>query len=222
MNRGEVGGRRRRRRDPPVYGRSALLVEVRDYLARGHNVLLLGPRDVGKTAIIRALDLDPATVLDPFMGVSPRLAGAIRLAMDRGGQWVAASRTANRAEMGAVRRLAFRFSTVRVPPLSAHWIRRVLADAYAQFGLDADAVTAAWTADAVRLSRGLPGLAIAIVESAAEERRRVGHLPLPQAAYVLTRMRRVELHSVRDGLGQLPARLRQPGAPGLDGGRGPR
>ena len=42
-------------RAAPLLGRKGVAAEVRGYLARNHNVLLVGPRDVGKTAVIRAL-----------------------------------------------------------------------------------------------------------------------------------------------------------------------
>jgi hypothetical protein len=178
-----------------------VLAEVRGYLARDYNVLLLGPRDVGKTAVIRALRLDGIMVLDPFMGVTPRLAGSIRRAMDRGVQCVAATRTVNRAEMGAVRRLAFRFTTVRVPPLTARWMPRILQAEYAAQGWDAGMVPSAWTEETVRLVHGLPGLAIAVVRAAAELQAQTGRLPSPRRALVEADIQRVELYSAESRFG---------------------
>ncbi|MDE3151233.1 MAG: ATP-binding protein [Gemmatimonadota bacterium] len=193
-----------------LFGRDALLTEVREYLAKQYNVLLLGPRDVGKSAIIRALGLDGVMILDPFMSVAPRLAGSIRRAMDRGVQCVAATRTVNRAEMGAVRRLAFRFTTVRVPPLTARWVRRILATEYAEQGWGTNGVPSVWTEETVRLVDGLPGLAVAVVRAAAEVRARTGHLPSPRTALVEADIQRVELYSAHGQFGARRPVLRSP------------
>ncbi len=200
-----------------LYGREAVLAEVRDYLARDHHVLLLGQRDVGKTAVIRALHMDGTMVLDPFTGVTPRLAGSIRRVMDRGVQCVAATRTVNRAEMGAVRRLAYRFTTVRVPPLSARWIRRILQAEYTAQGWGPDVIPSPWTEETTRLAQGLPGLAIAVVRAAAELRARTGHLPSPRVALVEADIQRVELYTAATALGAPRPVLRPPALPGGDG-----
>lgn len=187
---------------PTLLGRKKELADIRSYLSKRHNVLLLGPRDVGKSAVIHALNRPDLMVIDPFMGVSPRFAGQIRHAIDRGTQCIAATRSVNRAEMGAVRRLAFWFTTVRISPLSAHWIKRVLYAEYAAGPLAADVVTPEWTDAAVQLARGRPGLALAIVRAAASLRERLGFLPSPRVAYVDASIRRVELHRGNKGRGE--------------------
>lgn len=188
----------------PLLGRASVLAAVHDFMARQHNVVLLGPRDVGKTAIIQAIiaTMSPCNlfVLDPFTGVSPHSAGQIRRIMERGIPCIAATRTLDRAEMGAVRRLAFRFTTVRVPPLSAHWIKRLLSAAYDQ-QLNDTVVPSEWTNAIVRLAEGRPGLALALVHAARRWRDQRGVLPSPSTAYIEASIHRVELFRGRDGVG---------------------
>jgi len=198
----------------PLVGRDAVLAEIRRYLAQDHNVLLIGPRDVGKTAIIRALALHGVLLLDPFMGVTPRAAGAIRRAMDRGVQCLAAARSTDRAELGAVRRLVFRFTSVRVPPLPRRWMRQLLAAELARQELDCDAAAPAWMSEVVRLSHGLPGLGVAIIRAAAELRARTGHLPSPRTALVNADIGRVELYASGLQLGSRRPVLRHADVPG--------
>ncbi|MGH7668611.1 MAG: hypothetical protein ACRENQ_03885 [Gemmatimonadaceae bacterium] len=191
----------------PLLGRREVLREIRRYLDRDLSVLLLGPRDVGKSAVIEALRRPDLLILDPLMHVTPRLAGEIRLAMDRGARSVAATRTVDRAEMGAVRRLAYRFTTVRVPPLSSRWMRELVRRICAAHGADAMPAPAEWQDGVVRLSAGLPGVALSIVDAARLWRLEHGRLPSPRAAYVEASIARVELHHAMSGLGVRPPSL---------------
>lgn len=187
----------------PLLGRAPVLAQIHDYMTRQHNVVLVGPRDIGKTAVIRSMIAalpGDFFVLDPFMGISPHAAGQIRRILERGTQCIAATRSLDRAEMGAVRRIAFRFTTVRIPPLSAHWIKRLLRSAYEQHLADM-IVTSEWTDAVVQLAQGRPGVALAIVRAARRWCDQRGVLPSPATAHIEASIRRVELHRTRHGMG---------------------
>ena len=176
-----------------LLGRVDLLEHIRALLSHGHNVLLFGPADVGKSAIIRELEAAGVTarisIIDPFSRVTPRRAAEIRRAMDlHGAQFVAASRSLDRRELGAVRRIVWRFTNVRVTPLPDRLIRRLMLGGTADLGVDGG-IPAAWAKTAAPLARGCPGVALAIVRAAMELASASGKLPSANLAYVIARMK---------------------------------
>jgi hypothetical protein len=170
-------------------GRDHLVAEIGALLDRGHHILVYGPAGVGKSALLEAVTPSGALVLDPFEHVTPHAAATIRLVMDRGRQCLAAARSLDRQLLGAVRRIAWRFTTVRVPPLSDRWMRHVVTDACARAHLPTDATAGPWTGSVVRQSHGRPGLALAIVREAAGIRAIRGALPSPATAAIEAHIR---------------------------------
>jgi hypothetical protein len=179
--------------DEGLLGRGALLQGIEALLHNRHNVLLVGPPDVGKTALVQAVSCRDLALIDPFEGVSVHLAARIRRAMGRGTVHLAAARTLDRRILGAVRRIAFWFTVVQVPPLTDRWMQPLAAREYAALRLPVDLITPRWTSAVLRLARGRPGLALAIVRSAATIRAVRGALPSPASAYIEARMRRAGL-----------------------------
>lgn len=149
----------------------------------GRSVILVGPEGVGKSAIIRSLTLTDVMVVDPFERVSAQRASRIRRAMDRGVTVVAAARTLNRASVGQVGRIVWRFTTIRVPPLSDTLMRRVIADDCVTKRIPAALITSKWIRHVAKIARGRPGIGLTIVSHAAAmcDGRR---LPVPAAAYL--------------------------------------
>lgn len=167
-----------------LIGRGALLAEIRTLLRKGRSVLLVGPEHIGKTAIVQAVAAGGIAILDPFERVSARQGARVRAAMDRGAVFLAAARTLDRSRLGCVGRIAFRFHTVRVPPLPAASMRRLVAGRCAAASLPDSAATRDWVDGVIRVARGRPGVALAIVDEAARVWRRSARLPVPAAAYV--------------------------------------
>ena len=151
--------------------------------------MLVGPAGVGKTALIHAVSEPDAFVIDPFERVSSRQASAIRRSMDRNGLWIAAARTRERARLGHVGRIAWRFEVVRMPPLSDYWMRRLISRAAADAGIGA-AITSDWLRDALQLSAGLPGRALEMVSQAAARRHDRG-LAAPATLYIESAIQQV-------------------------------
>jgi hypothetical protein len=173
-----------------LLGRDELLEVIGSYLRHRSSVLLVGARDIGKSAIIGAVVAPDVTILDPFEGVSPHLAGHIRRAMDNGVVFLAGARSIDRARLGAVRRIAWRFATIRVPPLPTRWMREVARRESVRLGLPPDAGTKRWLRDIVRLSRGHPGRALGMLEAGASVLALKGRLPSPAAALIEASVRR--------------------------------
>ena len=176
-----------------LLGRDDLLEHIRDLLSHGHNVLLFGPADVGKSAIIRDLGADGVTarvsIIDPFSRITPRQAAEVRRAMDlRGAQYLAATRSLDRRELGAVRRIVWRFTNLRVPPLPDRLIRRLMVDPSADLGVDRREIPDAWAKTAAPLASGCPGVALSMVRAAVELFSANGTLPSANLAYVVARM----------------------------------
>ena len=172
-----------------LFGRDELLARLNGLVEAGDDVLLWGPRGVGKTALIAALHPHHATIIDPFEHMHSWHAARVLRAMDRGTQFVAASRSLDRALLGAVRRFAWRFTTVRVPVLTRVWMRRVVVRECQLNRIPMSRVTDAWVRAAVRLAKGCPGAAIALVRVAAERHALTGNLPSPIAAQIEARVR---------------------------------
>jgi hypothetical protein len=167
-----------------LLGRDDLLANIDSLLRRGQSVLLFGPANVGKSALIDALAPKDAMIVDPFERVSSHLAARIRREMECGVVCLAAARSLDRAYLGSVRRFAWRFDTVRVLPLCGRWMQRLVSRECARVQLPGDVVTPRWRRSVVRLARGRPGLALGMVRAAADIRARKGRLPSPAAAYV--------------------------------------
>jgi hypothetical protein len=174
----------RRHDDQGLLGRARLLREVEAQLYQRRNVLLVGPRDVGKSALIGALDTSALLIVDPFERITTHRAWRIRRAMDHGIVCIAAARTLDRAQLGHVRRIAFRFVRFRVPPIPNTLIRRLLEGALSSAQVPERLVSAEWIKAAANVARGRPGVAFAIVKEAAAEFERTGRLPIPAIALV--------------------------------------
>jgi hypothetical protein len=166
-----------------LFGRHTLLNTIEHLLGDGKSVLLVGPAGIGKSALIRAVATPDVMVVDPFERVSAHRSARIRRAMDRGMAAFGAARTLNRADLGQVGRIMWRFTTLRVPPLPTASMRRLIEDACAVQRIPADLITSKWIREVATVARGRPGVGRTIVHHAAamrEERR----LPAPAAAYL--------------------------------------
>jgi hypothetical protein len=169
----------------PLVGRASLIREVDALLRRGQSVLLVGPDGIGKTAVIGALERPEVVTVDPLAHVSSQRAAALRRAMDRGLVLLAAARTLDRGELGCVGRVLWRFRVVRVRPLAASSVARLVRLALGRHGEAGLPMPRDWIAHAVDAASGMPGRALAIVDVACarwRERRQV--LP-PRLALVI-------------------------------------
>lgn len=108
-----------------LVGRGALLAEIRASLHQRRSVLLVGPQDIGKTAIIGAISGHDVTILDPFERVSARRAARVRRAMDRGTVFIAAARSLDRKRLAAayldasIQRMRGQLERAPDPPVAA-------------------------------------------------------------------------------------------------------
>jgi hypothetical protein len=100
--------------------------------------------------------------------------------------YLGAARVAERRELGAVGRILWRFSMLRVRELSDAVLRRIVAR---ELGLGDQALLRerGWVAETVRLAHGRPGFATAMSRCAVEWRSRRGYLPLPAFAFAAMR-----------------------------------
>ena len=170
--------------DRDLHGQQEVLRHVRELLAAGRSVLLLGPEAIGKSTLIAAMADNAHTVIDPFDHISRQRACEFRRALDRGSVILAAARTLERHQLGAVGRILWRFTIVRVRPLSPHALRRILLDELGSFGHDAEA---GWIRDIVALAQGRPGFASAMGRFAQIWRNQHGYLPMPEFAFATVR-----------------------------------
>jgi hypothetical protein len=161
-----------------LVARDTLVDDVGARLTRGTNVLLVGPRGVGKSAIIDVLSASLPSVerLDPLERISRAHASRLRVHLDHGATIVAAAETLDRRRLGTVGRILWRFQVVRVPPLPRAAmtlvIRRALPAAIAEMaGADA------WIAALASHANGLPGIGLAFATSGLSYWRRLGVLP---------------------------------------------
>jgi hypothetical protein len=170
-----------------LLGREALVRQVTDSLRAGRSVLLFGPEGIGKSAIIAAATREDVVVVDPLEHMTPRQAARGRRALDRGVVHLAASRVARGRQLGAVGRIMWRFSTVRVRELPDAIIQRIVTREMLRRA-DADAKPeTAWVHEIATLAQGRPGFATAMVRFAAQWRCHHGYLPMPELAFAATR-----------------------------------
>lgn len=160
--------------DCSLVGRGRVVEDIRAYLDAGRSVLLVGPHGSGKTAIINVVRREGLLVVDPFAGMTTPRAAALRRALDRGALVVGAATSLDRADMGHVGRVAWRFERVYLRPLAPRAIARIIRtrlEAEAPLPLDRR-----WMREAVEASAGLPGRAVALASVVAahwRERRAV-------------------------------------------------
>jgi hypothetical protein len=173
-----------------LLGRGELIEEIESLLDRRRSVMLVGPPEVGKTALITALDRSDVMTLDPLERVSAHYAARIRRAMDRDVLCLAAVRSLNRAHLGSVRRIAFRFVTIQVRPLPPACMRSLIGGECDAAGMSGDVSTASWMRAAVEVARGRPGVALAIVRETARMWTESARTPTPAAAYLEASIRR--------------------------------
>lgn len=170
--------------DDELVGRTQLTRAVADLLAQERNVLLFGPSGIGKSALIRAVAAREVMVVDPFERVSAQRAARIRRSMDRGAFWIGAAQTLDRRRLGRVGRIAWRFTAIRVPPLSDTWMRRLITRACSSAGIPIDLVTAEWLRAILNIAQGRPGAGLTIVEQTCRMYAGERQLPPPVTAYL--------------------------------------
>jgi hypothetical protein len=172
-------------RSNDLVGRDTLVREVRDHLAGGRSVLLYRPEAIGKSAVIAALGREDLLVVDPFEHVTRQRAAKMRRALDRSAVYLAASRAPSTRAVGAVGRILWRFSMVRVRELPDSVVRSIIAR---EFRRTVDrAPEATWIRQAASLACGRPGFAIAMARFATDWHRRRGDYPVPALAFVAAR-----------------------------------
>ncbi len=158
--------------------------QVRTLLTNRQSVLLFGPEAIGKSAILAAAAKEGIRVVDPFERVSRQVACDMRRALDRGEVFLGASRVSHGRQLGAVGRILWRFSLIRVRELPD----RVLQDIVArELGTGTRMADGAWLRDVVTLARGRPGFAGGMGRFARQWRETHGYLPLPAMAFAVIR-----------------------------------
>lgn len=169
-----------------LLGRDALLRDVTEMLAAGRSVLLCGPEGIGKTALIAALDTRQLVVVDPFERISRQQAARIRRELDRGAVYLGAASAASGPALGAVGRILWRVSIVRVRELPSAVLCRIVTRELCRLDGATEPDTT-WVHAVTGLARGRPGFATAMARFAAEWRRGHGYLPLPELAFAAVR-----------------------------------
>lgn len=172
-------------RSTELVGRDALVREVTGHLTAGRSVLLYGPEAIGKSAIIGALGRGDFVIVDPFEHVTRQRAAAMRRALDHGAVFVGATRAASRRALGAVGRILWRFSMVRIRELPDSVVRRIVVRECRR-AIDQE-LEAAWIREVVSLARGRPGFATAMAQFATQWHRQRGYWPLPALAFASSR-----------------------------------
>lgn len=115
------------RRSTDLLGRDMVMRQVAESLAAGRSVLLYGPESIGKSAIVGALARNGIVVVDPFEHVTRQQASRMRRALDHGVVHLGATRAASRRALGAVGRILWRFSMIRVRELPDPVVARIVA-----------------------------------------------------------------------------------------------
>jgi len=167
-----------------VIGREEVVREVTGLLAQGRSVLLVGPPDCGKTALVEAVTRPGVLVVDPMERVSRPRAAALRRALDRGMVCLAAARTLERAELGCVGRVLWRLTVVRVRPLGPAAMRAIIEGELRRGGVPPEAIVSRWIRKAVRVAAGRPGWGVGLAERAAARWRESRTIPPPGLALV--------------------------------------
>jgi hypothetical protein len=168
-----------------LVGRARVIEDVRAFLDAGRSVLLVGPHGSGTTAIINVVRREEMLVVDPFAAITTPRASALRRALDRGVRVLGAACSLDRADMGHVGRVAWRFERVYVRPLAPRAIGRIVRrqmDAQAAAGLTLDPQ---WMSEAVEASAGLPGRAVALASVAAARWREREMILPPRLALLM-------------------------------------
>ena len=111
----------------------------------------------------------------------------MRRALDRGAVYLGAARVARGRELGAVGRILWRFSLVRVRVLPDAVLGRVVLRELEGRGSVAAEAGAGWVREIVALARGRPGFAVAMARFAADWRRAHGYLAAPAFAFAAVR-----------------------------------
>lgn len=172
-------------RSTDLRGRDALLRQVAARLTAGRSVLLYGPEGMGKSAIVAALARDGVVVMDPFEHVNRQQASQMRRALDRGAVYLGATRATSRRALGAVGRILWRFSMIRVRELPDPILGRIVTQQLRR-AIPAVDVDRTWLHEVVTLTKGRPGFATVMARFAVEWHRRHGYLP-PALMFVATR-----------------------------------
>jgi hypothetical protein len=197
------------KRSTDLLGRDELIRQVTEGLSAGRSVLLYGPEGIGKSAIVSTVAVDGVVIIDPFQGITRQQACQIRRALDHGAVYLGAARVAERRELGAVGRILWRFSMLRVRELSDGVMRHIVTG---ELGI-ADARPAArereWVAEIVALAQGRPGFATAMARFAVEWRSRHGYLPMPAFACAATREAEA-IRTLQRAIDQLPDEVEPP------------
>ncbi|MBI3492158.1 MAG: hypothetical protein HY047_10305 [Acidobacteria bacterium] len=154
-----------------LVGRGPILEVVADYLTAGRSVLLIGPTGIGKSALIQALATPRLTIFDPFERVTRARAARLRRSLNRGEVCLAAASARDRRLIGAVGRVLWRFTTIRVPPLASTAIRTIIHERFQADGCDAGRLDREWVRKAIVEARGRPGYAVAMATRAARDLR---------------------------------------------------
>jgi hypothetical protein len=97
---------------------------------------------------------------------------------------IGAARSLDRVRLGCVGRIIWRFTTVRVRPLSDVWIRRLIRRECVAAHIPVELLTSNWMKTVTRLAQGRPGVAVAIVQGASHMWMKAARLPAPAAAYL--------------------------------------
>lgn len=172
-----------------LLGRRSLLKTIEQLLVCRRSVLLVGPADIGKSALIQSLSLNDVMVIDPFERISAHRAARIRRAMDRGLAVIGAARNLHRASLGRVGRIIWRFTTVRVPRLPGASMRRLVQNACALERIPANLITSDWLRAVTNVAQGRPGVGLIIVQHAAAIREGT-RLPAAATAYLQAEFQR--------------------------------
>jgi hypothetical protein len=174
----------------PLRGRFAELEAVTHHLMNGRSILLVGPDDIGKSAIASAVTVPGVTRRDPLASVTRKDASQLRLSLDRGAVVLATSRTSSARAIGAVRRILWRFRILTVRPLPAVAIRLVLRDVLIDDERLLRQVPARWWTEAIEAADGRPGYAVAIARAALDEWATHGRIASPGLAMIDHRIAR--------------------------------
>lgn len=170
-----------------LLGRDAIVRQVIRELDAGRSVLLFGPEAIGKSAIITATARDGVLVVDPFERITSQQAYRMRRALDRGAVYLGAARVACGRELGAVGRILWRFSVVRVRESPHAVLAQIVLGELRRRGGPARDPDRTWVREIVALARGRPGFAVAMARFAADWRRAHGYLAAPAFAFAAVR-----------------------------------